>query len=201
MKHHHHGEANHHMNETPFHELVERFESQERTEYQKPEKVLQSLGDLSGTKVMDLGAGTGYFSFRLVEAGASVIAADVDDRFLDHIREKKSKLDLSDSQIELRKVPYDSPGLKKNEVDLFLIVNTYHHIENRSEYFKQVKSGLKEGGRVVVIDFVKDEIPVGPPLEMKLAPSEVQNELKVSGFTDFSVDSTLLPYQYLVFAQ
>ena len=195
---HDHGHANHHMNETPFHELVERFESDERTEYQKPEEVIHSLGNLSGLKVMDLGAGTGYFSFRLAEAGARVIAADVDDRFLDYIKKKKKSLNLSDSIVELRKVPYNSPELVEYEVDVVLIVNTYHHIENRSEYFKKVKTGLKDDGRLVVIDFQKIELPVGPPLEMKLSPSEVESELDLAGFKEFSVDSTLLPYQCIL---
>jgi len=115
--------ANAFMNRNSFETLVERFENAERTAYQQPEKVIQYIGDVQGKTIMDLGAGTGYFTFRLVDAGAKVIAADVDDRFINFIKQKADSLKVS-NQIELRKVPYDSPDLQVNEIDKFLIVNT-----------------------------------------------------------------------------
>jgi SAM-dependent methyltransferase len=49
-----------------------------------------------------------------------------------------------------------------------LIVNTYHHIENREAYFAKVLKGLKPGGELVLIDFFKKELPVGPPVDHKI---------------------------------
>ena len=86
----HHGHSNEHMNSTSFKDLVKRFESKERDEYQQPEKVLGYIGDVSGKKILDIGAGTGYFSFKLAAKGADVIAGDVDDRFQKFIQEKIS---------------------------------------------------------------------------------------------------------------
>ena len=87
-KHHHIGSkkndsnpANEHMHRSSVDDLVKRFESPERDAYQKPEKVLAFLGDISNKKIMDIGSGSGYFSVKLAEKGAKVIAADVSDEF------------------------------------------------------------------------------------------------------------------------
>jgi len=192
--------ANAFMNRNSFEKLVERFEGEERDVYQQPEKVMEFIGDVSGQTIMDLGAGTGYFTFLLVKAGATVIAADVDDRFINYIKKKVDSLNIS-KQVELRKVPYNSPNLKSNEVDKFLIVNTYHHIDNRSAYFKKVKNGLKANGEVLIIDFFKKQQEVGPPKRYCVSAYEVVEELKAAGFTKFVVERDLLAFQYIVRAQ
>lgn len=199
--HHHHGDANEHMHQTSFEELVARFEGKERDTYQKPAEVVKSLGNVNGKTIIDIGAGTGYFSFPLAKAGAKVIAADVDDRFLKFIKEKQEKLGISNQQILPKKVPYDSPDLKNGEVDMAIIVNTYHHIENRTAYFSKVKMGLKPGGELVVIDFFKKETPFGPPVNMKLSEEQVIAELKTAGFKEFDTNQKLLPYQYIIKAK
>ena len=194
----HTGEANHHMHQRPFEELAARFESPERDAWQKPDEVLDLIGDLGGKVVMDIGSGTGYFSFRLAQAGARVICADVDQRFLDHIRHRMSQEGIEAEQMELRLVPYGSANLQQREVDVVLIVNTYHHIEDRAEYFADVRAGLKPGGKLVVVDFFKREDPVGPPPRMKLAEDAVAAELVRSGFSQIAINRELLPYQYVI---
>ncbi|MFK7786549.1 MAG: class I SAM-dependent methyltransferase [Crocinitomicaceae bacterium] len=197
---HDHGHsANEYMHQSSIEELIERFESPERDEYQQPERVLRYLGDLQGKTIMDVGAGSGYFSIRLAENGANVIAADVSDEFQEVIQKRidESKIE----NIELRKLSYDSPKLSESEVDMVLIVNTYHHIEDRSNYFSKVKKGTKDDGELVVIDFFKMETPVGPPVDHKIAIDQVVSELKDAGFTSFDVNVDLLPYQYIVRAK
>lgn len=198
---HHHGEANQHMHESSYEELIEHFESKERDDYQQPDSVLVFLGDLTGKKVMDIGAGTGYFSFKLAEAGASVIAADVNDRFQEFIQERKKKLGISDDKVSVRKLLYDSPSLERAEVDMVIIVNTYHHIEDRVAYFAKVKNGLKPEGKLVVIDFFKKDLPVGPPTKMKIANSQVADELKQAGFETVDLNDSLLEYQFVLVAK
>lgn len=191
--------ANEHMHHTPVEELIKRFESPERDAYQQPEKVIQYLGKLKGKTVMDIGTGSGYFSVKLAAKGAAVIAADVNDEFLDFLKKRIEKEKLKN--ITLRKIPYDSPSLKDQEVDMVLIVNTYHHIENRSEYFSKVRSGTKTSGELVIIDFFKTELPTGPAPAQKISIDEVAAELKKAGYTKFNIDVNLLPYQYIIKAQ
>ncbi|MEZ4764522.1 MAG: methyltransferase domain-containing protein [Calditrichia bacterium] len=195
------GSANDHMHKSSFEELVQRFESPERDAYQQPEKVLEYIGDVSGKKILDIGAGTGYFTFRLAKAGASVIAGDVDDDFQNYIREKVEKEGLDSLNISLRKLPYDSPSLAPAEVDIAIIVNTYHHIENRTAYFAEVLAGLKPGGELIVIDFFKKEMPFGPPVEKKITEAQVREELAAAGFSQFEIETELLEYQYIIRAK
>ncbi|MEM8890642.1 MAG: class I SAM-dependent methyltransferase [Bacteroidota bacterium] len=199
--HQHHGGANEYMHQASVDELVKRFESEERNAYQKPDEVLKFLGDLSGKKIIDIGAGSGYFSVRLAELGAKVIAADVDDEFQAYIKKRIEDNGLEELGIELRKIPYDSPSLEKGEVDMVLIVNTYHHIEDRLPYFKQVLEGIAEGGELVIIDFFKRDTPVGPPLNHKIAKDVVVKELKEAGFTEIEENTELLEYQYILRAK
>jgi 2-polyprenyl-3-methyl-5-hydroxy-6-metoxy-1,4-benzoquinol methylase len=193
------GSANEHMHKSSVKDLIERFESKERDEYQQPEKVLEYLGDIDRKKIMDIGAGSGYFSVKLAAKGASVIAADVNQEFQDFIKQRIEKNKLKN--IELRKIPYDSPALKKEEVDMVFIVNTYHHIENRSNYFFEVKKGLKTNGELIIIDFFKTETPVGPPVDHKISIDQVIAELKAADYTEFEVEVDLLPYQYIIKAK
>ena len=194
-----HGSANEHMHQSSVADLIERFESPERDAYQKPDEVIEFLGDLSGKKIMDIGAGSGYFSVKLAEKGAAVIAADVDDEFQAFLKKRIEENKLTN--IETRKLPYDSPNLKEKEVDIVLMVNTYHHIESRPEYFAKVKQGTKPEGELVIIDFFKTDLPIGPPLDHKLAMDIVVNELKQAGYSSFDINVELLPYHYIIKAK
>ena len=192
------GSANEFMHRSSVDQLVQRFESPERDAYQQPEKVIDYLGDIKGKKVMDIGAGSGYFSVRLAAAGAKVIAADVNDEFQDFIGQRIEKEGLQDLGIELRKLPYDDPLLRDGEVDMVFMVNTYHHIEDRPVYFSKAKKGLAKGGELVIIDYFKSDIPVGPPVGHKVSMDVVVSELKAAGFEDFEVNVNLLPYQFII---
>ncbi len=193
------GSANEHMHQSSVDDLIKRFESPERDAYQQPEKVMAYLGDIEGQTIIDIGAGSGYFSVKLAEKGAYVIAADVDDEFQEFLNNRIEKNDLMN--IETRKIPYDGPGLKEHEVDKVVLVNTYHHIENRPDYFSKVKTGTKPDGELVIIDFFKAEISVGPPLDHKVAIDQVIQELKKAKYTSFNVNVELLPYQYIIRAK
>ena len=191
-------DANAYMHQSDFDALVERFEGPERNAYQQPEKVMEWLGDIRGKKIMDIGAGTGYFSFRLAAGGAQVLAADVDTLFQQYILNKRDSLGIDAAALDTMLLPYDSPRLPGNSVDMVLVVNTYHHIANRKEYFADVLMGLRQDGELVIIDYFKKDIPVGPPAAHKIDYPVVVQELKSSGFTHFAIDTTLLEYQYCI---
>jgi len=182
--------------------MAKNFESAERDSMQHPHRVIKYLGYIKGKRIMDIGAATGYFSIKFAAKGAFVIAADVSDGFQAYLKDRIEKEKISN--IELRKVPYDSPLLKEKEVDIVFIANTYHHIENRAEYFAKVKQGLKSNGELVVLDFFKAEFTdkvQAPAMGMRASVDEVVFELKKAGFTFFEVEVSLLPYQYIIKAK
>jgi len=195
------GSANEFMHQTPVDQLVKRFDSPERDAYQQPEKVLDFLGNIQGKKIMDIGAGSGYFSIKLAKSGAKVIAADVNDKFQDYLKSRIEKENLGNLGIELRKIPYDDPSLKASEVHMVFLSNTYHHIENREEYFVKVRKGLDEEGELVIIDYFKTALPVGPPVDHKVSMDEIVAELKAAGFRQLEVEVDLLPYQFIIRAK
>jgi len=187
--------ANEHMHHSSFEDLVSRFEDPSREEWQKPHLVIDKLCDFEGKTIAVLGAGTGYFSWRLAQKGANVLALDVDSRFLSHIQGKAYK------NVITRKIPYDDPSLTKEEVDGVIIIDTYHHIEDRIVYFNKVLMGIKEGGKLLVVDFKKEETPNGPPIEIRLSGFEVIKELQKAGFSKVIIDTSSLPFQYIITAK
>jgi 2-polyprenyl-3-methyl-5-hydroxy-6-metoxy-1,4-benzoquinol methylase len=189
--------ANRFMHQADFDTLVARFEDPARAKWQKPAVVMASLGSLEGKTVADIGAGTGYFAFPIATKAAKVIAIDIDRRFLDYI-ERKKRTQKNGAKIETRLTAPDSPGLKQGEADVVLIVDTYHHIENRIEYFKKLKNNVRKGGLLVIVDFKKENTSQGPPVELRVAQEQVESELKLAGFAVVSADKDLLPYQYVI---
>lgn len=98
----------------------------------------------------------------------------------------------------------DGPALKDKEADIVFIANTYHHIENRVDYFEKVKRGLKTNGEPVVLDYFKAEFTEeiqAPAMGMRASADEVVFELKRAGFSSFEVEVNLLPYQYIIKAK
>jgi ubiquinone/menaquinone biosynthesis C-methylase UbiE len=198
-KHGHGANANEYMHQSSMQELVERFESPERDAYQMPEKVIDALGELKGKTIMDIGAGSGYFSVKLAKHAERIIAADVSKEFQEFLRIRIAKENIKN--ITLRLLPFDSPELKEQEVDMVFMSNTYHHIDHRPRYVSKVKNGLKPNGSLVIIDYVKSDIPVGPPTEHKVAMDDILAELKKAGFTNFDINVNLLPYQFIITAR
>lgn len=194
-----HNKANHYMNQSDFDKLTERFESPERNDWQKPELVLKKLGDLKGKTVADIGAGTGYFGFRLADAGASVISIDVDERFIEYVEKRKE--DHEGISLSTRLAEYDNPRLKKGEVDMILTVDTYHHFDDKIEYLKKCMDGLKADGTMVVIDFKKEDTPHGPPADHRVAGSQIVADLHKAGFSSVEMDTETLPEQNIIIAK
>ena len=192
--------ANQHMHHADFDTLAARFEDSSRAKWQKPAKVVASLGPLNGKTAADIGAGTGYFAFPIAKKAAKLIAIDIDQRFLDYIERKKEARKIG-ANIETRLTVPDSPGLKRGEADLVLMVDTYHHIEDRINYLRKLKKGLRKGGLLVIIDFKKKKTPPGPPAELRVGEQQVKFELTSAGFSVISADRNMLPYQYVIKAQ
>jgi ubiquinone/menaquinone biosynthesis C-methylase UbiE len=91
----------------------------------------------------------------------------------------------------------DDPLLPDHSIDLLFICDTWHHIEKQADYLALIKKMLKPGGQVAMVDFQKKELPVGPPVEMKVAREDLLRQMKANGF-ELTKEHTFLPYQYFL---
>ena len=181
--------------------LVRNYEDPDRKNWQNPQLVIEKLGDLSGKTIADIGAGTGYFTFRLAPFAQKVIAIDIDSRFLSYIEDKRDESpEEIYEKIEIRLSQPEDPLLNNSETDIVLIVNTFHFINNRIDYLKKIKQGIREGGKLVIVDFKEGSMPVGPSEDTKILPSTAIDEVMKAGFGDVNVDLISLQYQYIIIA-
>ncbi|MCE9584657.1 MAG: class I SAM-dependent methyltransferase [Planctomycetes bacterium] len=175
---------------------VARFEGPERDAWQKPDEVVRALQLSRTARVAEIGAGTGYFAVRLARAvpGGRVWGVDLEPNMVRYLEARAAREGLANlsGRLATAKDP-----LLPEPVDLVLVANVYHHLEARQEYFARIATFLAPGGRLVIIDFKKGDLPVGPPDEMKLAPEVVRAEVETAGFLQISQE-TFLPHQYFL---
>jgi ubiquinone/menaquinone biosynthesis C-methylase UbiE len=130
------------------------YEGGSRDEWQQPERVIEALALAPGARVADLGSGSGYFSRRLartVGPQGRVYAVDVDPDMNAYLRQRVADEGLANVEVILGR--FDDPLLPDGAVDLVLVVDTYHHLEDRTAYFRRLRADLAPGGRIAVIDY------------------------------------------------
>jgi len=171
------------------------FDDPKRDEWQKPHEVIEKLALAPTAAVADIGAGTGYFAVRLANMlpQGRVYAVDIEPDMVKYLADRAKREKLLNLQA-IAAAP-DDPRLPV-QVDLILLVDTYHHISERERYFGNVRSLLKSGGRVAVIDFRLDS-PDGPPKKMRIAPESVKQEMARAGYA-LQSEYSFLPRQYFL---
>ena len=171
------------------------FDDPERDAWQKPHQVIRALALEPGAAVADLGAGTGYFAARLANMlpNGTVYAVDIEPGMVKYLAERAQREKLAN----LKPVAGTAgdPRLPA-KVDLILLVDVYHHIEDRERYFRRLAASLKPGGRLAVIDFRLDS-PSGPPKAARVAPERVKAELGKAGYA-LAAEHGFLPRQYFL---
>ena len=169
-----------------------------RDAYQKPHEVIQALKLLPGETIADLGAGSGYFTFRLAQhvgAQGRVYAVDVSPEMIVHLNRRLRDLEIKNVTTVLS-AP-DDPLLPAGAIDRFFLCDTWHHIADHAQYLTLLKKMLKPDGLIVMIDFKKEPTPVGPPQEMRISRDQLVHEMQQNGFR-VSDEQKFLPYQYFL---
>lgn len=190
-------EAMHRLHQDP-QAYIAMLEDPARDAYQKPEAVVAALGLRAGEVVADIGSGSGYFTLRLAGAvgpAGRVYAVDVDPDMVRHLNHR-----VRDARVDnVRSVlaDPDDPLLAEASVDRFFVCDTWHHIENQAKYLALMKTMLRAGGEVVMIDFKKEATPVGPPLGMRIAQEDLVKQMQAAGFS-LAAEHTFLPQQYFL---
>ena len=163
--------------------LIQSLLSDERIAELRPERVITALMLPEDAIVADLGSGPGVFTVPLAQQlnRGVVYAVDVEPQQLDALRQRVLEAELDNVVPVL--ASFSTPHLPPAHLDLVLIVDTFHHIENRTEYFRQLRSVLKPGGRLAVIEYKAGELATGPPVEAKLPEGLREEELQSAGYS------------------
>ncbi len=171
------------------------FDDPQRDAWQKPHQVIQALVLKPDAVIADIGAGTGYFALRLANMvpQGRVYGVDIEPGMVKYLAERAQREKRSNI-VAVAGAP-DDPRLPE-KVDLILLVDVFHHIDERERYFRKLRGYLKPGGRVAVIDF-RLESPQGPPKAARIAPGRVIAELKAAGYL-LVEEHAFLPHQYFL---
>ena len=193
-----HGEQHMHRRFDDAEKWSKVFDDPARDAWQKPAEVIAALKLAPEAIVADIGSGTGYFAVRLARAvpKGKVYGADVEPDMVRFLNARAAREGLGN--LTSHGAGDEGPNLP-GQVDLALVVDTYHHIPCRSRYFEWLKSALRPGGRIAIIDFKLDS-PRGPPVKHRIPPDQVKAEMERAGYR-LEDQPDFLPHQYfLLFA-
>jgi predicted methyltransferase len=170
----------------------------EREMEEAPDEALNIIGIKRGSSVADIGAGSGYMTIRLskrVGANGVVYANDIQQPMLDILDKRLKSGRLTNVQLILGSP--DDPKLPPASVDLALLVDVYHELSQPQAMLKRLHEALKPGGRLVLLEYKKEDpsIPIRP--EHKMSVAEAKMEVEPEGFRLGRVDDGL-PWQHVL---
>jgi ubiquinone/menaquinone biosynthesis C-methylase UbiE len=174
------------------------LERPEREAEEAPEKALDALGIHSGMVVADVGAGTGYMSLRMarrVGPTGKVYANDLQPEMLQKLRANSQREKLSN--VETVQGTEADPKLPPNTMDLVLLVDVYHEFSQPQAMLDKIRESLKPDGRLVLLEYRKEDpsVPIRP--EHKMSVTEVKTEVEAEGY---KLDQVIekLPRQHII---
>ena len=179
------------------------YEDLNRERWQKPELLLDLYGELGGKTIVEVGAGTGFFTRRLAERGARVLALDISPEVIVELDSLNAAL-LSEeayARVDATLVPPDDPDLQLAEADGALMANSFMYIRDGAAYLRKLRRGLTPGSLVLIVDFKGEDTPVGPPVAARMPVEEVVAAMREAGYRNVEVLKGLLDYQYVVRAE
>lgn len=174
------------------------FDDPARDAWQKPREVIGALALKPDAVVADIGAGTGYFAARFAHMAPNgrVYAIDTEPDMVRHLAERARREGLANLSA-VKGDPAD-PRIPA-KADLIIMVDVFHHVDDRERYFARLRESLKPGGRVAIIDFRMDSAN-GPPKAARIAPEQVKAELQRAGYR-LAQEHSFLPNQYFLVFQ
>lgn len=174
----------------------------ERDVWQRPAAVIQALQIPAGAHVADLGAGRGYFTFRLAEAvglNGQVYAVDTEEASLPFIEQEAIQRGGMSHQVQLILAAPNDPRLPLHGMDLIFTCDTYHHLPDRQAYMASLAQYLRQDGRIAIIDFEKGSW-LGSLFGHATSQTAIQKEMEAAGYRLLNNFDFLPKQHFQVFA-
>ncbi len=181
---------------------IEWLDRAQRDTEEHPAQVLDALQLHSGEIVADLGAGSGYFTFRMapkVGKTGKVLAVDVQDEMLQTLRQRAAAKKITN--VEVIRASDTDPHLPTGAVDLVLVVDVYHELAHPYEVMQRVRDSLKPDGRVAFVEYRKEDPDVPIKEVHKMSVSQLKKEMAVVGLVLVSRVETLPLQHVLIFGK
>ncbi len=163
------------------------------------DSLLTVMGPLAGKVVADLFAGDGYYTWKLLGAGARVLALDDDPANIAALEARKKSEGIGDDQLLIRGTTPGVTGLMPNEVDYALITREYSTLGDRKAWFAQLMNDVKAPHTFFMVNYLPQQSPGGPPLSQRMDYSRVADEVTEFGYDDVGVMYKKMPYRYILF--
>lgn len=176
------------------------LERSEREEEEAPEKALDAIGIQPGMTIADVGCGTGYFTRRMAKRTGptgKVYGVDIQPRMIEALKRNLQKEGITNVEGVISKA--DDPMLPASAVDLILMVDVYHEFATPQTMLKKMREALKPTGRMVLLEYRKEDPNVPIRFEHKMTVEEAKAEIEAEGFRLEKVISTLPRQHILVF--
>jgi ubiquinone/menaquinone biosynthesis C-methylase UbiE len=180
------------------HEAAEWLDRPEREQEEQPAKLMEALALKPGMVVADVGAGSGFFTFRLAERvgpGGKVLAVDIQPEMLDLIRQRMKERGVKNVVPVLGKI--DDPKLPPNGVDLILLVDVYHEFSHPWEMTRAMARSLKPGGRIAFVEYRLEDPQVPIKLLHKMSVAQLRKEMSTQPLRWVKTNE-VLPRQHIV---
>ena len=174
------------------------LERPEREKEEQPAKLMEALDIKAGSVVADVGAGTGYFTFRLAEKvgpKGKVLAVEIQKEMLELITRKMRK--LKSENIEMILGTETDPKLPEGKVDLILMVDVYHEFSHPFEMTQAMVKALKPGGRLVFVEYRLEDDKVPIKLVHKMSQKQVLREMAIHPLKHVKT-LDVLPWQHVI---
>jgi ubiquinone/menaquinone biosynthesis C-methylase UbiE len=170
----------------------------ERESEEHPDQAMDAIGIRKGSTVADIGAGVGYFTWRMAERvgpGGVVYGEDIQQRMLDQLTLNVGARHLTNVRALLGSA--DDPKLPKGSLDLVFLADVYHEFSEPEKMLDHIREALKPGGRIVFLEYRAEDpgVPIQPLHKMTVA--QVRAEVEPEGYR-FDKAIEVLPEQHII---